>query len=197
MDTDLCKLAIKWRTDKTPSIYHGYTPYYHELLKDRKIKKMLEIGIGSVKMYEGTCLSSMQHVDGYITGASLYMWQEYFPEAEIYALDVVRDILINDGRIKSYYCDQGSEASLLEAAEKLGTGFDLIIDDGSHDSPHQILTANTLIPRMLGPGGVYIIEDVGWPQTVIPKLHYKCEVKEFAVDKLHDDRLVVIYAENH
>lgn len=41
----------------------------------------------------------------------------------------------------------------------LGTDFDLIIDDGSHQVEHQILTANTFMP-LLGPRGIYVIEDI-------------------------------------
>src|SRR5208282_349396 len=105
MDTELCKLAVKWCSDKTVTIRHDYTPYYHELLRERDIKKVLEIGIGYPELMDA-------HNPGYKAGASLFMWQEYFPEAEIYALDIKSDILINEGRIKSFLCDQSDEVSL-------------------------------------------------------------------------------------
>jgi len=40
-ETPLCKLAFEYKTDKCPKIKHVYTPFYYELLKDRKntIKK--------------------------------------------------------------------------------------------------------------------------------------------------------------
>ena len=147
---------------------------------------MLEIGIG--------CPENMGHVEGYgiVPGLNLFMWQEYFPEAEIYGLDIRLDILVNEGRIKSFQCDQGSEKSLRAAAAKMGGGFDLVIDDGSHVPEHQVLTARTLIPLILKPDGIYVIEDVLDPAQVVPHLPYECEIKDFNVEACWYDRLIVI-----
>ena len=191
METELCRLAAKWKTDKVPSICHGYTPYYHELFKGRDIRKMLEIGIGFPETMCPTVGT------GYKTGASLFMWEEYFPGAEIYALDIRPDLLVNEGRIKSFLCDQGNESSLREAAEKLGDGFDLIIDDGSHFPEHQVLSAVTLIPLILNPGGLYIIEDVWAPEQVVPHLPYKHEITDFNPEKFISDRLITIKGEEN
>jgi hypothetical protein len=181
MSTRLCDLAVKWHTDKTPAICHGYTPYYHELLKDKTVKKVLEIGIGYP--------THMHQNKDFKPGASLFMWQEYFPEAEIYALDINPEVLINEGRIKSFCCDQGNEESLRKIAAQLGGNFDLIVDDGSHAPDHQVLSAEVLIPLLLNPDGIYVIEDTCW--NVPPRLSYECEVKEFN-PKLGDDMLIVI-----
>ena len=65
-ETPLCKLALKYRSDKCPKRgKHTYTPYYYDLLKNKKrsTKKVLEIGIGK--------------------GASLKMWRDFFPNAKI------------------------------------------------------------------------------------------------------------------
>ena len=182
---DLRSLAAKWRSDKDPSILHGYTPYYQELLKDMDVRKMLEIGIG--------CPENMGHVEGYgiVPGLNLLMWEEYFQDAEIYGLDINPDILVNKGRIRSFQCDQGSEDSLRAATARTGGEFDLIIDDGSHLPEHQVLTAKVLIPLILKPGGIYIIEDVQDPGQVVPHLPYDCEIKEFD-PKNAWDKLIVI-----
>ena len=181
--TTLCDLAIKYRTDKSPQIRHSYTPYYDALLSNRPIKRILEIGIGYPE--------NMTHVEGYKTGASLRMWEEYFPEAQIYGLDNNPDALINEGRIKSFYCDQGDTGSLQKVVAKLGEKFDLIIDDGSHRAAHQILSAVTLIPQLLKPDGLYIIEDVLNPKDVTPYIsQYPFEIKKF--NKFVDDTLIVI-----
>ena len=50
----------------------------------------------------------------------------------------------------------------------LGGNFDLIVDDGSHDLEHQILTVN-ILARYLAPGGIFIIEDVNRDPTEIIK----------------------------
>ena len=180
-ETTLCRLAAKWGTDKTPSICHGYTPYYHELFKGRNIKRLLEIGVGCSRVHPGIP-----------TGASLHMWEEYFPEAEIYGLDINPDSLINEGRIHCFLCDQGNEESLRKTAASLGGRFDLIIDDGSHLPEHQVLSAKVLIPLLLNPDGLYIIEDVWAPEQVTPHLPWKHEVKDFHPEIYISDRLIII-----
>jgi len=116
-------LAKKWGTDKGVGGI-DLASHYYELFKNRRqdVRKVLEIGIG----HEG-CMGS-----GYRTGASLFMWEEFFPNADIYALDNMTEILINQGRIHSRWCDQGSEESLKQVMPFLGRDFDLIVDDGSH-----------------------------------------------------------------
>ena len=158
--TELCELATKHGTDKWN--WHSYSPVYHRLLKDRRndVRKVLEIGIGDP--------SSMADPTGkpYVPGASHRMWAEYFPNAEIFALDSQANLLINDGRIHSFQCNQGDKHSLEMAMPKLGRDFDLIVDDGSHVPEHQILTAN-LYNQLLAPNGLYVIEDVWlYPSTV-------------------------------
>jgi hypothetical protein len=151
MPTELCALALKYRSDKCPEILHGYTPYYHSLFKNNReeVRKVLEIGIGTP--------STMQ-VDGYKAGASLFMWKDYFPKAMIYGVDILDEAMVNEFRIQSYKCDQSKREELIELAKKLGGNFDLIIDDGSHNPKDQMLTALVLIP-LLKPGGYYVIED--------------------------------------
>jgi len=172
--TELCKLASKWTTDK--ALF--YTPFYHELLKDRRnIKKVLEFGIGYPEIMHGSV--ARLGLTGYITGASLFMWQEYFPEAQIFALDNRPETFINEGRIQSFYCDQGNEDSFNAATNITGGGFDLIIDDGSHIPEHQILSTKMLVP-LLNEGGIYVAEDVNEPFDVLQsKISFPSEIKTF------------------
>lgn len=172
--TELCKLAVKYGSDRTPSTGgHGYTPYYSEIFKGRNPKKILEIGID--------------------TGRGLRMWREYFPEAEIFGLDGQINLLFNEERIKTFHCDLGNLLSIEAAALKVGEGLDIVFDDGSHVPQHQIDAAKIFVP-LLALGGIYIIEDVEHLEIVVPQLSYVCEVKEFHVNhlSLDDDRLVVI-----
>ena len=190
-NTELCELARKWRTDKVPSINHHYTPYYAELLAERNIRKMLEIGIGSPDSVAGA--------GTVCNGASLRMWEDYFPDAAVWGLDIRGDILVNEGRIKSIQCDQNSEWQLRRAVSIIGGDIDLIVDDGSHVADHIILTAKILFP-FLRSGGVYVIEDVflRFLNQVVSEIPYECEVIEFVggriIPDICDDRLVVIRA---
>jgi hypothetical protein len=184
MRTRLCELALKYRSDKCPQLKHGYTPFYNELLSKMKVRRLLEIGIGTPDI--------MNFVHSYRTGASLFMWQEFLPEAEIFGLDIRPDALINEGRIHSYLCDQSNLTSLRVARGILGGNFDFICDDGSHIADHQVLTANEFIP-MLAPGGVYVIEDV-LDVSIQSRINYPTELVNCMYPRIIDDRLVVYRA---
>lgn len=153
---------------------------YDALFAGATVRKVLEIGIG----YNGLLAET------YENGASLRMWAEYFPDAEIYGLDIRPDALVNEGRIHSVQCDQEKIASLLAARDAIGTGFDLIVDDGSHQPEHQILSACVLWP-CVAPRGRYVIEDV-WDATLVsPFLPFAHDVIELKIDRVRDDRLIV------
>lgn len=191
--TELCALAAKWRTDKGG--YHGYTPFYYELLEGRRqsVRKVLEIGIGTPDM--------AGHMPGYKPGASLFMWEEYFPNAQIFGLDLDSSLYVNQGRIKSFYCNQADANSLNEVRGKVGGDFDLIVDDGSHNPQDQVLSAKILV-SLLAPTGLYVIEDVMRPDLVVHEVPvfeegvpYKFEMKEFNCSgpgSIPDDRMIVI-----
>jgi hypothetical protein len=150
--TPLCELAYKWGSDKVG--HHEYTATYYDLLKERRYttKRVLEIGIGHP--------GCMGHISpNYRIGASLYMWQEFFPNALVYGFDIRPDTMIAAGRIKTFLCDQGDPSSITQASLAAGGHFDLIVDDGSHQPAHQINSMNVLLPQ-LAAGGLYIIEDI-------------------------------------
>ena len=180
----LCELAEKYGCDKVASIFHDYTAYYDELLRDRPVKRVLEIGIGN--------MACMNHLQEYKPGASLRMWRDYFPGAEIWGVDNDPGVFFQESAIHTTYCDQSLEASLVYVAGLLGGKFDFILDDGSHQLEHQALTANTLIPRLLSPTGVYVIEDVIWRKELYAMLPWPVEVKIFNVKKRPDDCLFII-----
>lgn len=157
--TELCRIGDRWHTDKVIS---GYTAFYHTLFEHRRdFKKVMEIGIGT--------LATMTHVKDYLPGASHFMWRDYFPEAQIFGLDIDATVLINEDRIKSIQCDQRSTQSLSSAADWAGPDFDFILDDGSHDSEYQLMTFINLFP-LVRPGGFYIIEDAKSHETLSAEL---------------------------
>jgi hypothetical protein len=126
-------------------IPHNYHPFYaaHFLDYVDRPFKLLEIGIGG----EGRELG----------GASLRLWAEVFPFAQIYALDIYDKSVLNSDRVNTFIVDQGNPASLLEFVEKYGP-FDIIIDDGSHKRSDQLTSLFTLISSVV-PGGYYVLED--------------------------------------
>ena len=146
--TPLCEIAKKFGTDKggwheiAGDTCHRYTEVYHRLFKDRRkqVKNVLEIGVNY--------------------GCSLRMWEEYFPNAQIIGIDCNAGSLFNEGRIRCFPADQNNPEQLEGVLNLVGIHkFDLIVDDGSHEPSHQILSARVLL-KNVAEGGWYIIEDV-------------------------------------
>jgi len=172
-ETPLCKLAYKYGTDKCPKIRHLYTLAYYELLKDKResIKKVLEMGIG--------CYKTMHHLkgfEGYRTGASLYMWRDFFPNAQIYGADNYQRTIFEDKRIKTFLCDETKKEDLQNLISKVGNDVDLFIDDGSHKAEDQIFMCKTLMP-FFQKKVLYIIEDIVDEKKIVNALsEYKRDI---------------------
>lgn len=189
--TPLCGLAFKYGSDKCPQIKHHYTPFYYDFLFDIKeqIEKVLEIGVGGQSAMVWTNFK-------YTTGASLYMWRDFFPNAQIYGADIDETAIFETDRIKTFLCDQSKREDLLHLISIIGTDIDLVIDDGSHKPEDQILSCITLMP-VLKKDVIYVIEDVG--QSFIADKFmdkYKCEFPRLVHRSNKDDRLLIVRNRN-
>lgn len=153
----LSALAEKHGTNKAE---YGYTPIYEARLSPFT-RRILEIGIGAPGLSGGPS----RHA------ASLKMWEEFFPLASIFAVDVRRELLINEGRISSLWADVNDPATILSAADAFGGNFDFIVDDAVHEPKPQISTMLELLPY-LAPDGCYAVEDVANcpPEEIIAAL---------------------------
>ncbi len=105
---------------------------------------------------------------GIYRGGSLLLWRDYFSKGKIIGLDL-HPVTLDDpsGRVITYQGDQ-QDTVLLDrvAAEQAPSGFDIIIDDGSHLGEITRKTFVHLFPRHLRTDGLYVIEDWGagyWP----------------------------------
>ncbi len=113
------------------------------------VKRVLEIGI---------CVKR-DLLNGR-TGASLYMWEEFFPSAQIFGIDIDPHSMVTEGRIHSYMADQTNVELMLNAFRIFGDDFfDFVVDDGSHHPDHQIAAAVITLPH-LRKDGHYFIEDI-------------------------------------
>jgi len=198
--TELCELAFKYGTDKCPQLKHSYTPYYYELLKDKResIKKVLEFGIGYYKTMEHVAVIYDRGLKRYYQkGASLKMWRDFFPNAQIYGADIKKETLFKDKRIKTYLCDERNKEEVEHLIKEIGSDIDLFIDDASHFWKNQAFLANTLMP-ILKKDVIYIIEDVGFPLHIMDALpDYKCSCprlpyKKYKRNRMPKDRLMLI-----
>jgi hypothetical protein len=162
MQTELCELFKKNLSDKCPQVGHSYSPEYYNLLNENKniYKNILEIGIGYKELMIPYCGSD------YNIGASLKAWSEFFPNANIFGLDIRKDVLFNDKNICCFYTDQSNESELEKTiseikkyTESQNLTFDLILDDGSHIYDHMVLSFKVL-SKYVRINGLYIIEDI-------------------------------------
>lgn len=143
----LCELSKKHGSDK---VQFGYTTVYHLLfqsLMDKPVK-LLEIGV--------------------LNGSSMRMWEEYFPKGEIHGADIKPKNTPAGHRYQVHQCDQSSREQLAVLVKKAGGNFDIVVDDGSHQTPHMMLSFDILMPHVK-PGGIYIIEDVANRQISLEK----------------------------
>ena len=92
-------------------------------------------------------------------GGSLQMWREYFgPKSKIYGIDIDPKNAFSEEGIKIFTGDQSDSSFLKKVISEVGA-FDVIIDDGSHVSNHQIASFEKLYSAM-SDTGVYLVEDV-------------------------------------
>lgn len=96
---------------------------------------------------------------GVSQGGSLQMWQHYFgEEAKIYGIDTdPRCSGIEGKNVKVFVGSQKDPEFLKEVIKKIAP-IDIVIDDGSHNSSHQIISFKELFGA-LKEGGVYLCED--------------------------------------
>ena len=132
------QLGLDSRTDKIwHHGYHRFYPRYIESLRNTATG-MLEIGIDQ--------------------NYSVNVWLNYFSKATIYGIDI--DVEHESERLKIFKGDQSSLSDLQQIRSKITEPIQFIIDDGSHNPEHQLLTFDYFFQNLLEPGGVYIVEDI-------------------------------------
>lgn len=133
---------------------HNYIPLYERFFRPlrKQVKSILEIGIGG-------------YDDPKSGGESLRIWKYYFMHAQVFGLDIYEKSFPKEARIHTFQGSQ-TDAEILSTIHGKAGDFDIIIDDGSHRSPHVIESFGLLFP-MLKEGGLYVVEDTQtsyWPQ---------------------------------
>lgn len=129
-------LGHLYGTDKA-SGGHKYLVAYQQFVW-QPVRSMLEIGVAA--------------------GNSLRMWAKIFPQAErIVGIDINPECCRE-------YDDPRIEVHVMNATDALALAtidgnFDLIIDDGSHQTRDAVETFELLYPRVR-PEGVYSVEDL-------------------------------------
>jgi predicted methyltransferase len=92
-------------------------------------------------------------------GGSLRGWRDYFSNSKIFGADIDKDILIQEDRINTYYCDQTDSSSVKELCSNFDFKFDVVIEDGLHTfEANKIFLENFI--DVVKDGGIFIIEDI-------------------------------------
>lgn len=136
-------------TTHTYEIMYGthLLPYYHQ----HPGMKMLEIGLGCNMNYG--------------PGASVWLWKELFPEAELWEAEYDGKCVERaeaKGQLDGFLIlvgDQGDPTVLDRWIQDSHGNFDVIIDDGGHTQCQIWTTFEKLWPTVK-PGGLYFIEDL-------------------------------------
>jgi SAM-dependent methyltransferase len=177
--TLLCEIMGRNKSDKGSSIItnsrHNYTTFYYSIFKDLREKKLriFELGLGTNNLK----FSCNMGVNGRPC-ASLYGWSEFFINSDIFGADIDSNILVNNDKIKTYYCDQTNPEIIKKMWEEvdLQDNFDIIIDDGLHKFNANICFFENSIHK-LKPNGYFIIEDIANRNMVL----YINKIKEWEI----------------
>lgn len=157
---------------------HGYTPFYEQWFEPVREEplRLLEIGV----------------CDPRKPGASLNGWYEYFPSAQIFGFDIVDASRFDNDRIATFKGDQSSAEDMAKFIKEHGSGFDIIVDDGSHADQHQQASLGFLFDHVRA-HGQYIIEDMQVsPDTVQLMLGLQHRLGAPAWQRIFKDRAHVL-----
>ncbi len=120
---------------------HNYTPYYEKYFKNIKNNKIRILELGS---HEGKGLAAFYY---------------FFPKSSLFGANINPfQMRFQSNRIEEIYIDVSSKIILKNFCKYFEDGFDIIIDDASHNL-HDILLALPLLFKKLNRGGFYVIED--------------------------------------
>lgn len=141
MTESLAEIATRYGTDKVSK--HSYMDVYESLVGNRRDEEIdiLEIGVNGTR-----------------NGASIRMWLDAFPMANVFGLDVqpcpaqIRTQDRYEHAQKDAY-----DPKFFDSIRSLR--FDLIIDDGPHLFSTQVFTVREY-SRLLSPRGILVVEDI-------------------------------------
>lgn len=138
---------IHRRTGGDKGTVHSYLEAYEELLSPYRFKdgNVLEVGV--------------------FRGESMRMWEQYFPAAVVYGIDLC-DQPLGLADLRPMLAECAHRIVFMDAANPVevernfgGMRFNVIIEDAGHH-PDQQLAIYRNFRDKLAPGGVYIIEDI-------------------------------------
>ena len=145
-------LYALWLTIPNGHKWSHYFAIYRKVFEERRHRplRILEIGV--------------------YLGSGLSLWRQYFDHQDtvIVGIDIQPNCAQFAVPLRGIEVRIGSQADacfLQQVVDQFGP-FDIIIDDGSHHTAHQIQSFNHLFDSGLKAGGLYLVEDLHasyWP----------------------------------
>src|SRR5687767_6114010 len=137
----LLELMRKHQTDKAKHRFDIPYGFFFDDERRHQVRSVLELGVKR--------------------GASLRVWEEYFPQAKIFGVELDPTFArCASPRSQIFIGNQTDPTVLSRVAAAADFSFDLIIDDGSHMSDDQVGSLMFLWQFLKPPHGVYAIEDL-------------------------------------
>jgi len=163
--------------------YHSYHIHYADKFETLRnnVKKVLEIGV--------------------FRGHSMLMWEKYFPNANIYGVDIdysphnfgvnAKDLCKNQERIRLFEMDACNPINVNYLQQELGKNFDVVIDDGSHHPYHQLFSL-IYYADFIKPNGYFVVEDIFMSQLFNREFldYFNEPYKLFHKDKFFFDEII-------
>lgn len=164
-------LGVKYWTDK--AVGHNYMNFYEQYFEPIRysVKNVLEIGV--------------------LFGASVRVWEEYFPNAHIYGMDdCYRPEVTSTNRFTYIPISAFNE----DVKNMFGNNFfDIVIDDANHFMSSQREALKVYWPKVK-PNGYFVMEDMHtsfWNKpSITPDLNFIDVVPstyDFLVNGIHTD----------
>ena len=138
----LTQIFDTYKTDKG-SLGHGAEIHNYGLAYEQFFEEFRGKGISICEL-------------GVLDGNSLRSWRDYFENATILGVDNEPQRMLSEDGFTTIVGDQNNPTDLKEL---IGSGWDIIIDDGSHEAKHQQECLYHLID-CVNSGGYYVIEDL-------------------------------------
>ena len=140
-DTDKSSLRRGGILGEEVLIAHDYLRHYDFLFNSFRADKFSLLEFGCFK------------------GDSLRTWEQYFPKAEIYGVDLDEECRkYEKGRVHIFIGNATSQKTYDEIKSKINSAF-IILDDASHAWGDQRVSFE-LFWDLVKPGGFYVIEDL-------------------------------------
>ena len=159
-ELSMLEIANKWRTDKAENGYIDVYEKYFEPLRYEELN-ILEIGV------------KRAHGDYPHGAASHRTWKEYFPNSQIFGIDIdPKNKEYEQERLSIHIGSQHDPKVWRSVLNECDGDLDIIIDDGSHVNILTLASFCGLFPHLKS-GGWYVIEDMGSSYLDLESCHVR------------------------